>query len=450
MRDYFGYKDKICVITGASSGIGKATAEMLVDLGAIVYLLDKNIIESDSATFIKVDLNNKESIDEAFSKLPEQIDKFFGVAGLSGISTKYYETFTVNYIANKYITENYLKTRMSKDGAIVFVTSTGGNHWLKYQKEYELFNKATTWEEMNNVLQYKAREDTIGMMAYPLSKRALNYYVASSAIELGKLGIRVNALLPGSTETGMKEEFEIAAGGKEALISHTGQAKRLATPEEMAEPLIFLNSDMARFISGEHLIVDYASTVMGKLNVVKDEMDRKVASPLFNTKMFQNMLKKRLEIPEEKEQKEKQDVNEKEILLEKDNKETKKLENTEIHDIKLVNTAIKEQTLEEEKALTKEEIKNTTINEPTIVNPIENEEKIIAEENKEEEEKILKEALNRITPTDNSESLLEHENTKKSETHESINIDDIIEDIKDDIIENSQQENNVTEDEEIL
>ena len=42
MRNYFGYTDKVCVVTGASSGMGKATVEMLVDLGAKVYAIDLN------------------------------------------------------------------------------------------------------------------------------------------------------------------------------------------------------------------------------------------------------------------------------------------------------------------------------------------------------------------------------------------------------------------------
>ena len=42
MKDYFGYKDKVCVVTGASSGMGKATLEMLVDLGASCYAVDFN------------------------------------------------------------------------------------------------------------------------------------------------------------------------------------------------------------------------------------------------------------------------------------------------------------------------------------------------------------------------------------------------------------------------
>lgn len=296
MKDYFGYKNKIFVVTGAASGIGKKTAELLIELDAEVYALDITKIELEGAKkFIEVDLSSKESIDLAMKQLPEHIDSFFGVAGLSGAKTNYYKTFTVNYIANKYITEEYLKNRMSAGGTIAYVTSTGGLYWDKYAHEFENFTNAKTWDEMIEALHKQAKETTLGMMAYPLSKRALNYYMAKLAIELGPEKIRVNALLPGSTDTGMKKEFEVEAGGIDALVAETGTAKRLATPEEMAEPLIFLNSDMATFITGLPLIVDAGTNAMIKLKQKKDRMNMKVGSKIFNLEFIQKQLAKQLE-----------------------------------------------------------------------------------------------------------------------------------------------------------
>lgn len=296
MKDYFGYKNKICVVTGAASGIGKKTAELLIELDAEVYALDITKIELEGAKkFIEVDLSSKESIDLAMKQLPEHIDSFFGVAGLSGAKTNYYKTFTVNYIANKYITEEYLKNRMSAGGTIAYVTSTGGLYWDKYAHEFEKFTNEKTWDEMIEALHKQAKKTTLGMMAYPLSKRALNYYMAKLAIELGPEKIRVNALLPGSTDTGMKKEFEVEAGGMDALVAETGTAKRLATPEEMAEPLIFLNSDMATFITGLPLIVDAGTNAMIKLKQKKDRMNMRVGSKIFNLEFIQKQLAKQLE-----------------------------------------------------------------------------------------------------------------------------------------------------------
>ena len=296
MKDYFGYNNKICVVTGAASGIGKATVDLLLELGAKVYALD---IAKTPLTgvekYIEVDLSDKDSIDKAMEQVPTHIDSFFGVAGLSGARTNYYKTFTVNYIANKYITEEYLKNRMTYGGSISYVTSTGGLYWEKHAHEYENFTKAKTWDEMITALHKQAKENTLGLMAYPLSKRALNYYMSELAIELGPKKIRVNALLPGSTDTGMKEEFEVEAGGKDALIAETGTALRLAKPEEMAYPLIFLNSDMASFITGLPLIVDSGTNAMVNLKLKKDRMNIPVGLKIFNLGFIQKQLAKQLE-----------------------------------------------------------------------------------------------------------------------------------------------------------
>lgn len=296
MKDYFGYNNKICVVTGAASGIGKATVDLLLELGAKVYALD---IAKTPLTgvekYIEVDLSDKDSIDKAMEQVPTHIDSFFGVAGLSGARTNYYKTFTVNYIANKYITEEYLKNRMTYGGSISYVTSTGGLYWEKYAHEYENFTKAKTWDEMITALHKQAKENTLGLMAYPLSKRALNYYMSELAIELGPKKIRVNTLLPGSTDTGMKEEFEVEAGGKDALIAETGTALRLAKPEEMAYPLIFLNSDMASFITGLPLIVDSGTNAMVNLKLKKDRMNIPVGLKIFNLGFIQKQLAKQLE-----------------------------------------------------------------------------------------------------------------------------------------------------------
>ena len=296
MKDYFGYNNKICVVTGAASGIGKATVDLLLELGAKVYALD--IVKTPLTgveKYIEVDLSDKNSIDKAMEQVPTHIDSFFGVAGLSGARTNYYKTFTVNYIANKYITEEYLKNRMTYGGSISYVTSTGGLYWEKYAHEYENFTKAKTWDEMIIALHKQAKENTLGLMAYPLSKRALNYYMSELAIELGPKKIRVNALLPGSTDTGMKKEFEVEAGGKDALIAETGTALRLAKPEEMAYPLIFLNSDMASFITGLPLIVDSGTNAMVNLKLKKDRMNIPVGLKIFNLGFIQKQLAKQLE-----------------------------------------------------------------------------------------------------------------------------------------------------------
>ena len=267
MKDYFGYKDKVCVVTGASSGMGEATARMLVDLGAKVYAIDMNECKVDWITeFIKCNLASKEEIDEAFKKIPSHIDAFFGVAGLSGSKTDYRTTFDCNYTANMYITLNYLKDRMSKGGAIVYCTSTAGLEWKKFKREQNKVVHSKTWEEVQEATK-KLTNSAPSTFAYMYSKRCLLQFACEQAVEFATLGIRVNNVLPGSTDTGMKQEFQDMVGGEEALIAEAGLAGRLATSAEMAAPMVFLNSDMASFTSGLDMVVDYTDTclkVLGK------------------------------------------------------------------------------------------------------------------------------------------------------------------------------------------
>ena len=292
LMDYTG---KVCVVTGSASGIGRAVCELLIAQGAVVYGLDCNeYLPHGMAQFIHTDLSDKASIDHAFTLLPEHIHCFFGVAGLSGAKTDWWTTFTVNFSANKYITETYLEKRMKEGDAIAYVTSTGGLLWEKWQKEYRAVMDCSTWEEMAAFMKKVAPKNGVGIMAYSLSKRAMNYYTNKKAVDLASRGIRVNAVLPGSTDTGMKQEFEKMAGGKETLLKENGTAGRLATPAEMAEPLLFLNSPMARFVSGQLLIVDMANNCQIVLGYKKSRLNVPVALKLYNTKFFQKQLQKQI------------------------------------------------------------------------------------------------------------------------------------------------------------
>lgn len=291
MKNYFGYEGKICVVTGASSGMGKATVEMLVDLGANVYALDLNPCTINGIKeFIKCDLANKKEIDEAFKKIPEHIDSFFGVAGLSGAKTDYRTTFDCNYTANMYITLNYLKNRMSKGGSIVYCTSTAGLEWKRFKKEQNKVVHAKTWEEVEEVTR-KLASSAPATFAYMYSKRCLSQFACEQAVEFAKLGIRINNVLPASTDTGMKQEFQDMVGSEKGLIEQAGLAGRLATPEEMAYPMVFLNSEMSSFISGLDMVVDYTDTCLKTLGLKKNIEAISATNPIICA-IAKKMLKK--------------------------------------------------------------------------------------------------------------------------------------------------------------
>lgn len=277
MNDYFGYTGKTVVVTGAASGMGKALTEILVDLGAHVYALDRVEPPVPGVTkSILADLGSKASIDAAFAQIPSQVDAFFGVAGISGFHNSFLETLTVNFIANKYVTDTYLVDRIVHGGSLVFVTSNGGLRWETplVREELQPFTRGDGWSDVVQIAQeFEAEFGSVpGSLGYILSKRLLNFWIAEQVAPLSDLRkIRINAVLPAMTISGMLPEFAEMKGGQDAVESDLGPAGRLAESVEMAKVLAFLGSDLAGYMSGTHLSVDFG---MNALQIAGLEPDR--------------------------------------------------------------------------------------------------------------------------------------------------------------------------------
>ena len=181
MKDYLGYTGKVCVVTGAASGMGKATAEMLVDLGAMVYALDWAEVKVEGITaYLHTDLSKKESIDAAFAQIPDHIDCYFGIAGVSGLGTDFLTTTKIDLISNKYISECILTARMTEGGAIAYMTSTAGIGWEQEgnKRHYLPVVEAEGWDGAVAALEKTPLIHLPGNLGYSFSKLAMNYLVA--------------------------------------------------------------------------------------------------------------------------------------------------------------------------------------------------------------------------------------------------------------------------------
>ena len=265
MKDYLGYQGKVCVITGCASGIGLATAEKLIDLGAEVYGMDIKDCKLPMKKFIKTDLGDKTSIDNAFTQIPNKIDKFFGCAGITGNNDDFNKTVTVNFISNKYISEEYLVNRMVDNGAIAFISSILVADWVQridYVKN--VVEAEGGWEGTIKALE--AMNMTYGPYAYGFSKISINYYAALLFHKVGARKIRVNCLLPTLAHTGLLEFPDIIEQSDNQPKDKSCLNLNILEPEECADPLIFLNSEMARYIALDYLTVDfgmYGSSLAG-------------------------------------------------------------------------------------------------------------------------------------------------------------------------------------------
>src|SRR5579864_7870501 len=102
MTDFLGYKNKRVVVTGCFSGMGEATARLLLTLGAEVHGLDYKDCKLDLASFTHVDLRDPGSIDAAVDKIGGKIDALFNCAGLPQTFPAL-EVMKVNFVGTRHL-----------------------------------------------------------------------------------------------------------------------------------------------------------------------------------------------------------------------------------------------------------------------------------------------------------------------------------------------------------
>jgi meso-butanediol dehydrogenase/(S,S)-butanediol dehydrogenase/diacetyl reductase len=250
-----GFKDKVAVITGAASGIGRATALLFSQRGARVVLAD--IDEqglADVLTAIKrgggdavikktnvaVEDEVKALIDLAL-KTYSRVDILCNNAGISGglgdlegqDADEWRNVFDVNVLGAMFGTKHvarHMKER--RCGSIVNTSSVAGIR------------------------------SGAGGNAYSASKAALINFTKTAACDLGGYNVRVNAVCPGLIETNMtKPIFDYAREkGKEEKLGSRCELRRYGKPEEVACAIVFLASDEASYITGQALAVDGGNT----------------------------------------------------------------------------------------------------------------------------------------------------------------------------------------------
>jgi NAD(P)-dependent dehydrogenase (short-subunit alcohol dehydrogenase family) len=208
------------------------------------------------AKAIDLDLRDKASIDAAIDECGGPIHALFSCAGVAD-GTAGIEK--INFIGHRHLIDRAIeKGYLGRGSAIGFISSTAGLGWRKHLDEVKEyldaapdFDSAVAWIEANP-----------DKASYTWSKQSINVYVQSRALELLKQGIRVNAILPGPTDT------PLARANAETWLGfgtdYRGDAGIEASrPDEQAGPLVFLCSDAASHVSGEILIVDAGFTGSG-------------------------------------------------------------------------------------------------------------------------------------------------------------------------------------------
>lgn len=253
MEDLFGYEGKHVVVTGSASGMGEATAKVLLDLGATVTGVDIKPTSLAVKASFEVDLRDKASIDRAAGEIEGPIHGLFNCAGLPGAPFSDLDVMLVNFVGSRYLTE-LLVPKMPEGSAVAYISSAGGIGWqgslptIMELLNCEGFDESAEW--------CRSHSEAFGTNVYVFSKRVINAWTAWRSIPLMRDNrIRLNCICPGPTSTPMMTYFH-ERSGKETIDKATGPMGRYSEPEEQAWAMAFLNSRLASYVVGENFFTD--------------------------------------------------------------------------------------------------------------------------------------------------------------------------------------------------
>jgi NAD(P)-dependent dehydrogenase (short-subunit alcohol dehydrogenase family) len=252
MEDVLGYRDASVVVTGAASGMGAATAQILVDLGAQVTAIDIKPTDVPVSRFLAVDLRDPAAIDAAVAAIDEPVNNLFSCAGLPGPPFSELDTMKVNFVGARHLAEG-LVPKMPAGSAISAISSSAAVGW---QNQMELIGQVLATEGYDEAVAWlEANEELWSWSGYLFSKWVVDAWVGWWYPDLAARGIRINCINPGPTDTAMMPAFHDFAT-KEVVDQAVGPIGRYARAEEQAWPLVMIGSPRASYVAGEVLAVD--------------------------------------------------------------------------------------------------------------------------------------------------------------------------------------------------
>ena len=252
MGQLLDFANRTVVITGAASGIGAATAALLLANGAEVIALDLAPVTS-GIVFHPCDLGNPDNINAVVEKLPATIHALMNCAGVpNGGRFSPEDVMRINWLGLRHLTE-LLLPRMSDESAVVHIASTAGREWAQRLEQHRALMEAATFDA--GLAWIRSHGDVVGD-GYAFSKEAVQYYTLWRSVQLLPRGVRMNSVCPGVTDTSIVADFRKGLG--DAVIDHaTAVAGRMAEPKEMAPALLFLaDPASSSYVNGVNLNID--------------------------------------------------------------------------------------------------------------------------------------------------------------------------------------------------
>ena len=245
------FDGKSCVVTGAASGMGRATALQMAAEGGQVLALDVNGegLADTASTATKAgttvethaaDLTDADQAAVAIGLAVEQfgrLDVLCNVAGVGG--TTPLDTISV---------DEWRRVMAINVDALFYLCQAAMPHLLK------------TGGNVVNVASNAGLRGQAYMLPYVTSKHAVIGLTRTLAIEFGRRGVRVNAVCPGGTETPLLEQFMPPKGIDYELLGRSSLIEERCQPEDIARMICFTASDEARLVNGAIQSVDGGAT----------------------------------------------------------------------------------------------------------------------------------------------------------------------------------------------
>jgi len=241
---------KVAVVTGGSSGIGRAAVLALARAGARVAVASRRTAESEEtvrlameaggeARFIRTDVTRREEVEALMERTVEawgRLDCAFNNAGITGEMARTADCTE----------ENWDRTLAANLTSVWFSMKYEIRQMLKQGGGGVIVNNASV-------------AGLVGMRggpAYSASKGGVIQLTRTAALEYAKIGIRVNAVCPGYIETPLLEPYSSTNPELEGFIRRIQPMGRLGTAEEVAGAVVWLCSDAASFVTGHPLVID--------------------------------------------------------------------------------------------------------------------------------------------------------------------------------------------------